>query len=67
MTFEHTKPYEDWFWKKNEIDLVNDWVTSIDFNKKILSFKNNNEIPKVVGYLEKHFALIINLKTSNLI
>ncbi len=29
LTFEHTKPYEDWFWKKNRIDLVFDRVTAI--------------------------------------
>ena len=22
MKYHHTKPYEDWFWKKNRIDLV---------------------------------------------
>ena len=22
MKFEHTKPYEDWFWKKNRIDFL---------------------------------------------
>ena len=21
LKFEHTKPYEDWFWKKNKLDL----------------------------------------------
>ena len=21
MKYEHTKPYEDWFWKKNRIDI----------------------------------------------
>jgi len=31
MRFEDTKPYEDWFWKKNKINLLFDWVENIDF------------------------------------
>ncbi|TRX55539.1 NAD(P)/FAD-dependent oxidoreductase [Fulvivirga sp. M361] len=30
MKFENTKPYEDWFWKKNRINLINDYVEQID-------------------------------------
>lgn len=30
MKFEHTKPYEDWFWKKNRIELLFDEVKSIN-------------------------------------
>ncbi|MEO6869487.1 MAG: FAD-dependent oxidoreductase [Ginsengibacter sp.] len=37
MKYEHTKPYEDWFWEKNRIQLVKDHVTSIDIiGKKVL-------------------------------
>lgn len=36
MTFEHTKPYEDWFWSKNRIGLKQAWVNSVDFNTKVL-------------------------------
>ena len=36
MRFEDTKPYEDWFWKKNNIDLVNAHVDSIDLDEKQL-------------------------------
>lgn len=36
MKFEHTKPYEDWFWKKNRINLVNDYVEKIDTQNKAL-------------------------------
>ncbi len=36
MKYEHTKPYEDWFWEKNRIQLVNDHVTSIDIKSKKL-------------------------------
>lgn len=42
MKFEHTKPYEDWFWKKNSIDLINGWVTHIDFGAKQLKFQNGD-------------------------
>ena len=30
MTYEHTKPYEDWFWSKNRIELIRGYVTSVD-------------------------------------
>jgi NAD(P)H-nitrite reductase large subunit len=37
MKYEHTKPYEDWFWNKNRIKLIKDHVTSIDtIGKRIL-------------------------------
>ncbi|MCX6140361.1 MAG: NAD(P)/FAD-dependent oxidoreductase [Candidatus Kapabacteria bacterium] len=29
MTYDNTKPYEDWFWKKNRIELVHDAVSAI--------------------------------------
>jgi NAD(P)H-nitrite reductase large subunit len=34
MKYEHTKPYEDWFWEKNRIQLVKDHVTSIEIKEK---------------------------------
>ncbi|NNE28920.1 MAG: FAD-dependent oxidoreductase [Saprospiraceae bacterium] len=36
MRFEDTKPYEDWFWKKNRINLRNAHIQSIDFSGKKL-------------------------------
>jgi len=38
MKYEHTKPYEDWFWEKNRIDLVNAHVASIDTTYKTLHY-----------------------------
>lgn len=29
MTFDNAKPYEDWFWKKNRIELIYDEVSAI--------------------------------------
>ncbi|NNM22654.1 MAG: FAD-dependent oxidoreductase, partial [Flavobacteriaceae bacterium] len=29
MKYEHTKPYEDYFWEKNRIELVRDYVRSV--------------------------------------
>jgi NAD(P)H-nitrite reductase large subunit len=34
MKFEHTKLYEDWFWEKNRINIVNAWVKNIDIDGK---------------------------------
>ena len=44
MKFEHTQPYEDWFWEKNRIDLVQAHVESIDFQKKQLHFKEREAL-----------------------
>jgi NAD(P)H-nitrite reductase large subunit len=41
MKFENTKPYEDWFWKKNEIELIKNWVKSIDLEAKKIFFEND--------------------------
>ena len=44
MRFEDTKPYEDWFWKKNRIELVNGWVEKVDTKNKKLLFDDNREV-----------------------
>lgn len=41
MQFENTKPYEDWWWAKQRIDLRQAWVTHIDTSKKWLTFAGN--------------------------
>lgn len=38
MRQEDLKPYEDWFWKKNNITLKQAWVESIAFTKRELVF-----------------------------
>lgn len=44
MRFEDTKPYEDWFWEKNRIDLVFAHVEKIDTDNKSLSLNNGETI-----------------------
>lgn len=44
MKYEHTKPYEDWFWKKNKISLVRDYVMSIDTDSKTLQLKQGGTV-----------------------
>ena len=44
MKYEHTKPYEDWFWKKNRIELVNQHIQSIDVKKKVLIYEKGGSI-----------------------
>jgi NADH oxidase (H2O2-forming) len=44
MKWKNIKPYEDWFWKKNNISLIYGKVTSIDTDTKKLIFNNNNSI-----------------------
>lgn len=36
MRYKDTKPYEDGFWSKNRINLLNDYVETIDFQSKTL-------------------------------
>ncbi|MDX1544620.1 MAG: FAD/NAD(P)-binding oxidoreductase, partial [Christiangramia sp.] len=44
MKWEHLKPYEDWFWEKNRIELKNAWVENIDFDKKELNFSEGDSM-----------------------
>lgn len=44
MKFEHTKPYEDWFWKKNRIELKKAWVQSLDTQRKTLIFSSGESM-----------------------
>lgn len=44
MKYEHTKPYEDWFWKKNRINLVRDLVTKVNTADKSLSLQSGTNI-----------------------
>lgn len=44
MKFEHTKPYEDNFWKRNKINLVKNLVRQIDTNKKQLLFPDGSSL-----------------------
>jgi NADPH-dependent 2,4-dienoyl-CoA reductase/sulfur reductase-like enzyme len=45
MRFEDTKPYEDGFWKKNRIKLVNKFVTRIDSAQKQVYFSTGEILP----------------------
>ena len=44
MKFEHTQPYENWFWDKNNINLKKGYVSSINTDKKILNFKDSSTL-----------------------
>lgn len=44
MRYEDIKPYEDWFWKKNRIDLQRAYVERIDFETKALFTKEGHNI-----------------------
>ena len=45
MKFEHTQPYENWFWKKNRIDLKKGWVQQVDAENKQLIFDDKTTLP----------------------
>jgi NADPH-dependent 2,4-dienoyl-CoA reductase/sulfur reductase-like enzyme len=44
MRWKDIQPYEDWFWKKNKIDLVYAHVNKIDTDNGKLLLNNNSEI-----------------------
>jgi NAD(P)H-nitrite reductase large subunit len=44
MKFEHTQPYENWFWEKNSIDLKEGFVENINTKEKILNFSNGENL-----------------------
>lgn len=44
MRYTDTKPYEDWFWEKNRINLKKAWVSEIDFENKELKTTENDTI-----------------------
>lgn len=44
MKFEHTQPYENWFWKKNRIELVKAYVNSVNTNAKELTLDNGTTL-----------------------
>lgn len=45
MKFEHTKPYKDWFWEKNRINLKMGFVETVNTEEKTLSFKSGEILP----------------------
>lgn len=44
MKYEHTKPYEDYFWEKNNIELLFDHVESIEHASKSLRLRDGGVI-----------------------
>lgn len=44
MKFEHTQPYENDFWKKNNINLIHKRVKEVLANEKSLLFEDNSRI-----------------------
>jgi NAD(P)H-nitrite reductase large subunit len=44
MQYADTKPYEDWFWEKNRIALVQDWVTAIEHDTSRLRLQSGESV-----------------------
>ena len=44
MKFEHTQPYEAWFWKKNNINLKKGYVKSVETKNKTLYFATGDTL-----------------------
>lgn len=44
MKWEHLKPYEDWFWEKNRIELKKARVEKIDFQQRKLHFSSEESL-----------------------
>ncbi len=41
MEYRHIKPYEDWFWNKNRIELIRDYVSDVLPDKKSVLLQKN--------------------------
>jgi NAD(P)H-nitrite reductase large subunit len=44
LKFKHTQPYENDFWKKNNIDLIFNHVITVDADEKKLVFKDDSSL-----------------------
>lgn len=44
MRYQDTKPYEDWFWEKNKIQLKRAWVKTVDTENKQVVFEDNSRL-----------------------
>ena len=44
MKFEHTKPYEDWFWEKNKIELIHARVDRVIPNENTLKLSTQETL-----------------------
>jgi NAD(P)H-nitrite reductase large subunit len=44
MKFEHTQPYENWFWKKNRIELKQGHVKTVETESKTLHFAEGDTL-----------------------
>ena len=43
LKFEHTQPYENWFWQKNRIELIRGTVEAIDFSERKLLLSSDSK------------------------
>ncbi len=51
MKYEHTKPYEDYFWEKNRIELRQAWVSKFDFKNRTLNLDTDgSDVPTELTY-----------------
>jgi NADPH-dependent 2,4-dienoyl-CoA reductase/sulfur reductase-like enzyme len=44
MKFEHTQPYESWFWRKNRINLKKGYVSKIHSDSNKIEFSNGEKL-----------------------
>ncbi|UZR94077.1 NAD(P)/FAD-dependent oxidoreductase [Chondrinema litorale] len=44
MKFEHTQPYENWFWEKNRIELVKNYVSEVNVQQKQIQFSDGKQM-----------------------
>ena len=44
MKFEHTRPYESWFWKKNNINLKKGFIKTVETSSKTLHFDDGDTL-----------------------
>ncbi|MEZ4901030.1 MAG: FAD-dependent oxidoreductase [Spirosomataceae bacterium] len=64
LKFEHTQPYENWFWQKNRIELIRGTVQNIDFEQKILQLSTNSQTVLYKPTLLERLTKVAKKQTS---
>lgn len=64
LKFEHTQPYENWFWQKNRIELVRGTVEDIKFDKKTVQLSADSRTVIYKPSLLERLTKVASKQTS---
>jgi hypothetical protein len=55
MKFEHTQPYENWFWEKNRIDLKTAMSSRFKPIKRLM-LESGEQVPLINDYCHRKYS-----------